>query len=184
MNQKSQTLTAWRVITGAPCAGKSTIIDELNKRGFNVVFETVREYVEGELVKGRSLDDIRSDGQTFQRSLIPRKKEIEETLDPDTVVFFDRAMPDSITYFRSVGLDPAEIMSLCTIFKYAQIFLLERLPTQTDDVRNEDDEAAAILEDQLEADYKLLGYEIIRVPLMPVSERVEFILRTVSGESK
>lgn len=176
--------TAWRVITGAPCAGKSTVIEELNKRGFNVIFETVREYVEAELAKGRTLDDIRLDGKTFQRSLIPRKKEIEETLDPDAIVFFDRAMPDSITYFRSVGLDPEEIMHLCTAHKYAQIFLLDRLPTKTDDVRNEDDQEAAALEAQLEADYKLLGYEVIRVPLMPVAERVEFILHTVSGSGQ
>lgn len=171
--------TAWRVITGAPCAGKSTVISELSKRGYNVVYETVREYVEAELAKGRTLQDIRSDGKTFQRSLISRKKEIEDTMDPETVVFFDRAMPDSLTYYRSVGLDPAEIMHLCIARKYAQIFLLDRLPIKTDHVRDEDNDTAALLEAQLEADYKLLGYEVIRVPLMPIDERVEFILRLI-----
>lgn len=176
MIQKS---TAWRVITGAPCAGKSTIIHELSNLGHTVVFETVREFIENEIQKGRSLDEIRSDGKSFQRGLIPRKMEIESSLDPDALVFFDRAMPDSLTYFRSVGLDPEEIMHLCKINRYAQIFLLERLPIEQDNVRNEDDKTAAELEAQLESDYKILGYEIIRVPIMPVEERVQFILNAI-----
>ncbi len=62
-------------------------------------------------------------------------------------------------------------MPLCKTRKYAQIFLLDRLPIRTDNVRNEDESTAAQLEAQLEADYKLLGYEIIRVPLMTVEEQ-------------
>ncbi|MBP7862785.1 ATP-binding protein [bacterium] len=173
----TQKATAWRVITGAPCAGKSTVIDELGRLGYSIVVESVREYIESEIEKGRLLEEIRADGKSFQRGLIPRKIEIEESLDPDSLVFFDRAMPDSLTYFRSVGLDPEEILPLCKTRKYAQIFLLDRLPIRTDNVRNEDESTAAQLEAQLEADYKLLGYEIIRVPLMTVEERVQFILR-------
>jgi len=171
--------TAWRVITGAPCAGKSTVIDELERLGYAVVLETVREYIESEIENGRTLDDIRADGKSFQRGLIPRKIEIENTLDPESLVFFDRAMPDSLTYFRSVGLDPEEIMHHCRMRRYAQIFLLDRLPIKIDNVRNENDLAAAELEFQLEADYKLLGYEIIRVPIMPIAQRVQFILKFV-----
>lgn len=180
----TQKTTAWRVITGAPCAGKSTVIDELRKLGYAIVEETVRHYIESEIEKGRSLEDIRSDGKTFQRGLIPRKVEIEDTLDPESLVFFDRAMPDSLTYFRSVGLDPEEIMHLCQVRRYAQIFLLDRLPLQTDNVRNENDLIAAELEAQLEADYRLLGYETIRVPLTSVDHRVQFILRTAFGETE
>ena len=46
------------MITGAPCCGKTTLIDLLADKGFQTVPEVGRQYVEGELARGRALDEI------------------------------------------------------------------------------------------------------------------------------
>ena len=38
--------TNWHVITGAPCCGKTTLIDQLADKGFQTVPETARQYIE------------------------------------------------------------------------------------------------------------------------------------------
>lgn len=52
---------------------------------------------------------------------------------------------------------------------------------QSDGVRVEDDSKAAQIERWLEQDYESLGYEVIRVPVVSVAERVKFILKVVSA---
>ena len=37
--------TNWHVITGAPCSGKSTLIDQLANHGFQTVPESARLYI-------------------------------------------------------------------------------------------------------------------------------------------
>jgi len=39
----------------------------------------------------------------------------------DEIVFFDRAMPDSITYYRVGGLDPKNVLPHCFKYKYNAI---------------------------------------------------------------
>ena len=54
--------TNWHVITGAPCSGKSTLIDQLAARGFQTAPEAARQYFEQEMAAtGRSIDEIRKE---------------------------------------------------------------------------------------------------------------------------
>ena len=41
--------TRWHVITGAPCSGKTTLIDLVARKGFQTIPEVGREYVEREI---------------------------------------------------------------------------------------------------------------------------------------
>jgi hypothetical protein len=59
--------TNWHVITGAPCCGKTTLIDQLADKGFRTVAEIRRKYVERELANGRTMDEIRENAATFTR---------------------------------------------------------------------------------------------------------------------
>jgi predicted ATPase len=101
----------------------------------------------------------------------------EQQLDPNEVVFMDRAMPDSIAYFKMKRMDPSEVEQLSKKFRYERIFLFDRLPFEEDGARVEDEEAAAFIDTQLELDYQSLGYQVIRVPAMSVEERVAMLLR-------
>jgi predicted ATPase len=172
--------TSWRVITGAPCAGKTTVLAALTSYGFRFIPEVARVYIDRQLAMGRSLEDIRRDEGEFQRGLVSTKMQIEAELPPEEVVFLDRAMPDSITYFRVAGLDPTEVITACQSFRYSQVFIFDRLPLQQDGRRTEDDSTAEYLDRHLEADYQALGYKLIRVPVMTVDKRVAFVLNQMS----
>ena len=89
----------------------------------------------------------------------------------------DRAVPDSIAYYRIEGLDPEEPLFYSKQVRYRTIFLLDRLEFQEDRVRSESDELADHIETLLMEAYEDLGYSVVRVPLMGISQRADYILR-------
>jgi len=47
--------TNWHVITGAPCSGKTTLINQLANLNFQTGLEAARQYFEIETAKGRTI---------------------------------------------------------------------------------------------------------------------------------
>lgn len=176
--------TNWIVITGAPSSGKTSVIEFLENLGYRYMPETARAYLERELAKGRSLSDIKSSQKEFQQDLLREKIEMESRLPPDEMVFLDRAIPDSISYYRANGLDPREAMEASKKFRYRKVFIFDRLPFKYDGVRVDNEEIAEKLDHLLEADYRLMGYEPVRVPVMSIEARVDFILRKLELSGK
>ena len=62
--------TNWHVITGGPCSGKTTLVDQLADKGFRTVPETARLYIEKEMARGRTIDEIRENADALERGLI------------------------------------------------------------------------------------------------------------------
>ncbi len=168
--------TNWHVITGAPCSGKTAVICELERRGYVVVHEVARAHIDAEMRKGRSLKQIKADLPAFERHILSAKIKIEKELDPAALVFLDRAVPDSIAYYQLAGLDMTEAWEASQAFRYRKIFLLEKIQFKPDAVRSENKRVAEELDRLLEAAYQRLGHTPIRVPLMSIAERVNFIL--------
>ncbi len=169
--------TSWCVITGAPCSGKTAVIEKLAARGFNVKPEAARAYIDRRLARGETLAEIKADNLAFERHILMTKVEIEQQLPCDELIFMDRAVPDSIAYYRIEGLDAEEPLQYSRRFRYRSIFLLDRIAFQEDRVRSESDETAEQIESLLVESYKSLGYSIVRVPLMEISQRADHILR-------
>ena len=169
--------TNWYVITGAPCSGKTSVICELERKGYSVVHETARAFIDEELKKGHTIEQIKSDELTFERHILYTKIKNEQSLCNKEVIFLDRAVPDSIAYFKSAKLNPNEPISKSGLVRYKKIFLFERLEFEKDRVRSEDQAKAAELELLLENAYQSLGYHTIRVPAYSVQKRLDFILR-------
>ena len=172
--------TNWHVITGAPCSGKTSVIREIEQRGTRVIHEFARSYIDEQLGKGLHLDQIKADVLRFERHILHAKIRIEEALTETEPVFLDRGVPDSIAYYRLEGLDPAEPLALSHKARYRQVFFFERFKFLKDDVRSEDDMMAAKLNDLLLEAYAQIGYDIIRVPVMPVAERMDLVLRALN----
>jgi len=171
--------TNWYVITGAPCSGKTSVISRLEQLGYKVIHETARAHINDELNKGRTLDEIKADMFIFESSIFYRKIKIEATLPEKAILFLDRAIPDSIAYFRFAGIDPKEPEEKSADIRYRKIFLFDRLQIKQDEVRNENEEDSILIERLIEETYKTLGYEIMRVPVLPLERRVDFILENL-----
>ena len=92
--------TNWHVITGAPCSGKTAVIQELEKRGYKVIHETARAYIDRRLNEGLPLQTIKADQQQFENHILDEKIRIESSLPRNETFFFDRGIPDSIAYFK------------------------------------------------------------------------------------
>jgi predicted ATPase len=168
--------TNWHVITGAPSCGKTTLIDLLAAGGYCTLPEIAHQYITDNLAHGLTLEEIFAERVTLQRVLIDLQTKAEEELSPDQVVFLDRALPDSLTFNRFTGLDPNQLLKNCFCYRYASVFLLDPLPYHSNGVRDFDASNVAFLDEWLDRDYCALGYDVIRVPVLPPQDRVDYIL--------
>jgi len=167
----------WYVITGAPSSGKSSVICELERLGYRVVHEVARAFIDEELKKGKTIEQIKADELAFERHILYKKIKIEESLPKKEIIFLDRAVPDSIAYFKSAGLNPNEPVKKSKLVRYKKIFLFERLEFEKDRVRSENQLKAAEIELLLEKAYQMLDYDIVYVPVLSIQKRTDFILQ-------
>lgn len=108
------------------------------------------------------------------------KIKIEKIAPKDKIAFFDRAIPDSIAYYQTCGLDPKEVLKFCKRKFYKKIFFLEQLTFKKDYARIEDGRTIRKLNKLLKKSYKSLGYKIINIPVASIKERVQRILKEIS----
>jgi len=175
--------TNWHVITGAPCSGKSTLIDHLANKGFQTVPESARLYIEREMAKEQTSHPIRADATALQRSIKDMQLRIEDGLRANDVLFLDGAVPGSLAWYRVYGINPNEILLDCFHHRYASVFILDLLPFRPDDQRVEEMVAiAGYLDEWHTRDYIALGYSVVRVPVLPPEERLAFVLERLSEQ--
>lgn len=171
--------TNWHVITGAPCSGKTAVISGLEHQGYQVVHEVARAYIDEQLQKGQSIHRMKADILSFESRILFKKIEIEQSLPDNAVIFLDRAIPDSIAYYMIEGINPEDPIRKSKSIRYKNIFHFERLGFEKDDVRSEDEKIADRLDHLLQKSYEMLNYDVIRVPVMSVNKRIDFILQRV-----
>ena len=85
--------TNWHVITGAPSCGKTTLINLLADKGFQTVPESARQFMEREIARGRTIDEIHADGAALQRSIEEMQLNVEGELRASDITFLDGAVP-------------------------------------------------------------------------------------------
>ena len=168
--------TNWYVITGAPCSGKTAVIDELEQRGFHVIHEVARAYIDEQLAEGLLLYQIKADELQFERHILNEKVRIEASLSANETVFFDRGLPDSIAYFKLSGIDSTEPLKKSGCHRYKHVFFFERFGFSKDSVRSENEATADKLDFLIYESYRMLGYDLVPVPKLQIPKRTDFIL--------
>ena len=78
------------VLTGGPCCGKTTLANELKKKGFCVVDESAREFIS----RNRTVNTEERQKEIFLRQLE------KENLSRDELVILDRCLIDSLAYCK------------------------------------------------------------------------------------
>lgn len=163
------------VITGGPSVGKTTIVSGVAERGFPIVHEFATEIIK----EGILLPWV--DRCSFQNEVLRRQCAAEKELDGvDGPVFLDRGLFDGEAYYIYDKLEIPERFSQLDASKYSLAFLVELLPFfDKTDVRRENLEFTKEISVILENCYTSRGVEVVRVPAMPPTERVDFVIAEV-----
>ncbi|MFH1036636.1 MAG: ATP-binding protein [Patescibacteria group bacterium] len=178
-NYSRSKILDWYVVTGGPSSGKTTILEALKKIGYITYPEAARILIDKAKKKGKKLKEIRKSEAEFQKKVLKIKIEIEKSAPRNKTVFFDRAIPDSIAYYRICRLDTKAVLKFCQN-KYRKIFFLEQLPIERDYARTENGGTIKKLDKFLEEGYKSLGYNISYIPIEPAEKRVKRILKEIN----
>lgn len=174
--------TNWHVITGGVCCGKTTLIDLLAEQGFRTVPETGRQVIEREAAKGRAVEEVFRDGAMYARMIMDLQLRTEQRLRATDLVFLDRALPGCLPFYRHFGLDVNKVLAECFHQRYASVFILDLLPLELDGARIQDEAYTVLLDEALVYYYGVLGYDVVRVPVLSPEERLEFVLERLSEQ--
>ena len=172
--------TNWYVLTGGPGSGKTTTVELITSRGFKTTIEHARHYIKTQMQIGRTVEEVRKNQEEFQMGVLEMQIEQEAILNPNDIVFLDRALPDALAYYYFLGLPVNEKLSeALKLYCYKKVFILDCLPFVQDYARREDEKAQKIIHELLIKVYSELGFPIIYVPVLPPHERVDYILNNL-----
>jgi predicted ATPase len=167
----------WIVLTGAPSSGKTTVLKELEKKGFRVVYEVARTYIDKQIKLGKTIKEIRKNELFFQKKILDLKMKLEKSLPKNEIIFFERAIPDTVAYYKLCGITSdnklKKILNKCS---YSKVFILHLINYKKDYARVETASEAKKLEKLLKESYQKIKSPIINVPAMPVKKIVKFII--------
>jgi predicted ATPase len=169
------------VISGCSGGGKSALLAELAARGYPVVEEPGRRIVQEELAaNGAALPWV--DGAAFaRRALAVALADRVAARRLSGWVFFDRGLIDAAAGLQHLTREPA-LDRIGPLHRYhRRVFFTPPWPEiyATDAERRHDLDAAIAEYDRLLSAYPSLGYEVIALPKVGVSERADFILHTL-----
>ncbi|RLJ01373.1 MAG: ATPase [Candidatus Aenigmatarchaeota archaeon] len=169
--------TNWYVLTGGPCSGKSKTLEYLASLGYFTFPEIARVLIDLEMAKGKKIEEIRKDEVKFQNKVLQMKIELENKLSPEQTIFLDRGIPDSVAYFKEVGLDTKKVIEESRKRIYKKVFFMKSFKFEKDYARIEDEEMAERISKLIFEAYTKLGYQLIEVPVMKtIEEKAKFIL--------
>ena len=172
--------TNWYIITGGPSTGKSKTIDHLAFLGYLIRPEVARILIDDELSKGKTIEEIRMDNKRFEHQILKIKIETEEAAPKNDLIFWERGLPDSIVYLKNYMGDYNLAIQAGKKRRYKGIFILDLLPIyEKDYARTETSARAKEIHEALYACYSELGYKVVRVPVAPISERAQYIIKHV-----
>ena len=168
------------IITGPSCAGKSTLVHELEARGFHVIKEVAKSYILEQKEKGVSEPWLRED---FQPVMLRLQIENESIIPENaSIVFLDRGVHDILAFFLHRKQEvPEELAKKAKNYKYEKVFFLEPLNFfDKEGFRAEKDkDEARVISELIKQAYESKGHEIIMIPAVSVKERAELIIKNI-----
>lgn len=174
------------VITGGPCAGKTTLINELSRLGFDTVEEDARKIIKEEVETGR--DGVPwKDKERYAKLMLEASADSYDKIAAENnpgIVFFDRGILDAICYMDMENIllpewarHGAETRPCCK-----NVFILPPWKEiyETDSERKQDWNEAESTFSRMRDTYQGFGYNVIEVPFGSAEARAKFILEQIT----
>ncbi|MEP4194195.1 MAG: AAA family ATPase [Aliishimia sp.] len=166
------------LITGCSGGGKSALLDELRIRGYVTIAEPGRRIVAQELAgTGRALPWV--DMAAFADRAVAMAR--TDLLMAKGVVFFDRGLIDAAVALQFAKGTPYKKTLGAARHYSSKVFFAppwEGIFAQ-DSERKHDFKSAVEEAGRLEGALTDLGYDICKLPKLPITERAEFVLNEV-----
>jgi predicted ATPase len=180
-NSRNIATTGFYVITGCSGGGKSTLLSELEQRGYQVFPEPGRQIVkEQQSVRGDGLPC--KDTTKFAELCVSRAMYFYNAAQRlEQPVFFDRSVIDNISGIERLGLPrPAYFPQTLVQYWYApRVFMVP--PWRAIFVQDAERQHSYADAEQefygLQQAYQANGYEVVLIPKLPVNARADFIER-------
>lgn len=166
------------IITGGPGFGKTKLIEALKNEGYMCSNEFARDLIlEQQQINGNILPWKQP--RLFQQEILNKRIAFFESVKDGEIAFADRAIPDQLAFARYKGFgSPPVLEAAARQYRYAPLVFVTPPWAEiytTDTIRTETFEEAKKLHEIIVETYKNLNYQIIELPLVPISERKQHI---------
>lgn len=151
-------------IVGAPSSGKTTLINNLKKRGYNVISEGARELM--------PKWDVEHNRPEFQKALMKRQVELESN--SKGITFCDTGRFCNVVYCKYYGTPIPEEFKNYLNFKYDLVFLLHPQKFIEDGIRKEKDVDKVWY--MIYDTYKSFGQKVVPLPNLPPKQLEDEII--------
>ena len=166
------------IITGGPGFGKTSIIKELERRGYAVSEEKARVVIKKQVDLGSDKlpwKDVKGFSQLVIKEISSEKK-IESG-----IVFCDRGIPDVVGYMKhaSLKLEKEEYQSALKSMNYStRVYFVPPWDEiyKVDNERKESLETAKIISKFIKETYIEEKYTLVEIPKGSVENRSDFII--------
>lgn len=172
------------IVTGAPGAGKTTLVDAAATRGLRIGREAARGVIQAQTaIDGPALQW--RDSARFAELMLDRDMQTHAALlAGDGPALCDRGIPDLVAYGRIMGLaETGHFTRAAQFCRYNPVVFFAppwRGIYADDAERIEGWEHAQRIYPPMRDAYEELGYRIVELPKAPVAERLAFVLDAIA----
>ncbi|ECE0731968.1 ATPase [Salmonella enterica subsp. houtenae] len=168
------------ILTGGPCAGKSTLLHALKKQGFYCQEESGRTIIQDQTrISGSGLPSV-SPLLFAELMLALDIRGWHQAQNSPTTVFYDRGIPDIAGYLTLAGeTAPDHLINAIYHFRYAPTVILlppwRAIYHQDSERKQSWDEAVRTYEAMIRT-YQHYGYQLYELPFASVNARMEQLI--------
>ena len=171
------------IITGGPGVGKTTLINDLVKRGYNCVPEVAREIIKNQVATGGNALPWGDTKEYSKRMLSYSIRDFKNLSQKEDLYFFDWGIPDSLGYERLMNFEPnIELLNAVNEYRYnKRVFILPPWKEiyKTDSERKQDFDVAVETYHVMKKTYNDMGYSSIDIPCLSIEKRSGYILQYI-----
>jgi len=170
------------VITGGPGFGKSSIIDELERRRYRVFHEVARQIIDRALANDAQATPW-NDVMDFSNKVLEDRCAHYDIALPRAWSFFDRGIPDIAAFMMADGIKiPEYIHQACMEKTYHTVVFITppwKEIYANDEARPQSFEYAERIHEAIIKSYNHFGYTLLPLPKTTISKRADFVLKAL-----